>query len=199
MLFMSCKEKFEVQQIEEKLEYIKSEYEIPVYKNYMEVSEQIKNEIESDYQSYKNEAFADWELFHSDIFTYRNKVEDYSNSRYLNVFVTKYIFAGEGLEDEYIITFTYDKKLKKFVNIQDVTGKSIKEISDYVKKDFYSRYKDLTGYSKQVVEESIEANAVPEESKYAAFIAMKDKTVLYFAPEQIIPKGYGVQAVEIKR
>ena len=27
---------------------------------------------------------------------------------------------------------------------------------DYVKKDFYSRYKDLTGYSKQVVEESIE-------------------------------------------
>lgn len=199
LLFISCNETFEVQKCEENLEYINAYYEVPFYKNYPDVSEQIKNIIGKDYQNYKQEALEDWEHYHSDVFTYRNKIEDFSNSKYLNIFVTKYIFAGEGLEDEYIITFTYDKKLKKFVDIQDVTGRSVKEISDYVKLDLSSRYNDLKGYSKQVVESSIEENAIPDEKKYTTFIALKDKTVLYFAPEQILPKGYGVQTVEIKR
>lgn len=197
-LFFGCKDNFSVDEFHEEYEYLQASVKIPVYKNNEKFSTYIKDAVETDYQKYKAEALEEWEVYHSDVLTYRTEVQDYSNKDYLNVMIHKYIFAGISMEDEYIITYTYDKKLKKVVDVYEITGKTEEELKLICKNYFENKYDDLTGYPRSLVFNSIELNLAYKRNMFSSFIADKHNVEIYFGPSKLLPKGYGVQTLSIK-
>lgn len=197
LMLISCKETIIVNTQAIASESLIATVKIPEYEKYPEFSNYIKEEIEKDFQSYKEYAELDYP-YSGITSTYRTETEDFSNSKYLNCFIKKYIYAGENIEDEYFITFVYNKKNKKMETLENLTGKKLEEISNYCEKKLLSAQKWESDYARNVMTEDIKGGTRPIERNYSAFIAGRKVITIHFAPGQVLSKWYGPQKVTIR-
>lgn len=199
-LFTSCKNKERINISSEvnALPYLTYSIQIPDYTEYPEFSKTIRESLEKDFDKYKSFAKAEWEYDDSDIFTYRTIFEDYSNKDYLNVFIRKYIFCGPSMEDEFYITFCWDKKQKKIVSIEEVTGLTSTKLMDYCRQYVRTHLKDVEPRARDFVDSCVDQALNEDIKKYSNFVAKKKSVTIHFAPDGSAPKGYGPQTVEIK-
>lgn len=199
-LFTSCKnkEKIAISSEQDALPYLTYSIQIPEYTEYPELSKTIRENLEKDFNNYKKFAKAEWEYDDSDVFTYRTIFEDFSNKDYLNVFIKKYIFCGPSMEDEYYITFCWDKKQNKLVSIEEVTGMTSVQLMDYCRHYIKTHIEDVSAGAKDYVYDCIDSTLNENLNKYAHFTTTKNSVTIHFAPGDSAPKGYGPQTVEIK-
>ena len=199
-LFTSCKnkEKINISSEAEALPYLTYSIQIPEYTEYPVLSKTIRESLEKDFNNYKKFSKAEWEYDDSDVFTYRTIFEDYSNKDYLNVFIKKYIFCGPSMEDEYYITFCWDKKQKKLVSIEEVTGMTSTELMDLCRQYVKTHLEDVEKKARAYVDDCIDSALDENLKKYSNFVATKNSITIHFAPGDSAPKGYGPQTVEIK-
>lgn len=197
LCFCGCKTKYSVEKIKESEPGIQASLQIPVYEKYVGFSDYVKEELLKDYRKYKEYAIAEWDVFHQDTLTYRTEFKDMSNSKYINAFVSKYIPTGPTLEDEYILTFCYDKKNKQLVDINQITGMTIEELSSYCKKYLKRTVKETNEKYKEYLNEDIERNLILSKERYSCFSVQKDKVLVYFPSGEVVSKYYGVLCVEI--
>lgn len=193
---ISCKEKIIVNTQAVTSEAIIATVKIPEYERYPEFSAFIKEEIEKDFLDYKK--YAEMDYPYSGITsTYRTETEDFSNTKYLNCFIKKYIYAGENIEDEYFITFVLNKKTKQIETLENLSGKKIEEISKYCEKMLISDAKWESDYEYNVISDDIKTGTRPVQRNYRAFVASKKNITIYFAPGQVRSKWFGPQTVTI--
>ena len=199
-LFTSCKnkEKINVSSESDSLPYLTYSIQIPEYTEYPDFSKAVKESLEKDFSKYKDFAKAEWDYGSTDILTYRTLFEDYSNKDYLNVFIKKYIFCGPSMEDEYYITFCWDKKQKKLVSIEEVTGMTSTKLMDYCRQYVKTHLEDVDKKARAYVDDCVDSALDENLKKYSNFVAAKKSVTIHFAPGDSAPKGYGPQVVEIK-
>ena len=200
-LFISCssKEKIVLHSQKEEIPGLNYSYVIPEYSEYPEFSKLIEETLKKDFEKYKSFAQSELEWGNEDVFTYRTLFEDFSNKEYLNVFIKKYIYCGPSMEDEYFITFCWDKKQNKQVFIDDVTGMTELELMDYCRKYVKSHLEDVSKGAKAFVEDTIDRSLDEDIENYSHFVASKKQVIIHFATGDSVPKGYGPQTVEIIR
>ena len=155
-----------------------------------------EDEIEKDFENYKQYAEMDFP-FSNIASTYRTETEDLSNSKYLNCFIRKYIYAGENIEDEYFITFVYNKKTKQIETLENLTGKTLEEISKYCEKALLSEEKWKSEYERIVMTDDIKNGTRPVPRNYKAFVAGKKEITIHFSPGQVLSSWWGAQSVTI--
>ena len=153
--------------------------------NYPDLSSTIRKEIEKDFENYKEYAERDFP-YSGTTSTYRTETEDFSNSTYLNCFIKKYIYAGENIEDEYFITFVYNKKTKQIETLENLTGKSLEEISNYCERRLLSEEKWESEYERIVMTDDIKNGTRPVARNYKAFVAGKKDITIHFSPGQVL-------------
>lgn len=179
---------------------LKAELQIPVYKNYQDFSEFVNNQLSKDFEKYKNYALTEWEVYQDDTLTYRTVFKDLSTTRYINVFISKFIFCGPEMEDEYYISFSYDKKNKKILNIEEVTGMSTSELIVYCKTELKKKireFENIDKYTIRFLDSCLDLKFSSQ--KNFAFSVKNNKVNIFFAPGDILPKNYGSQCIEFKR
>ncbi len=193
---ISCKEKIIVNTQAIASESLIATIKIPKYERYPEFSNLIKEEIEKDFLEYKKYAEMDYP-YSGIISTYRTETEDFSNSKYLNCFIKKYIYAGENIENEYFITFVLNKKTKQIETLEKLSGKKLEEISKYCEKTLLSNAKWESEYEYNVMSDDIKNGTRPVQRNYRAFVAGKKDITIYFAPGQVLSSWFGPQTVTI--
>ena len=200
-LFTSCKnkEKINVSSDQDALPYLTYSIQIPEYTEYQEFSKTIRESLEKDFNEYKTFSKVEYEYDDSDIYTYRTLYEDFSNKDYLNVFIKKYIFCGPSMEDEYYITFCWDKKQNRLVSIEEVTGMTSVQLMDYCRHYIKTHIEDVSAGAKDYVYDCIDSSLNENLNKYAHFTTTKKSVTIHFAPGDSAPKGYGPQTVVIQR
>ncbi len=194
--FISCKEKIEINTEQLESEALVATVKIPEYVKYPDFSSTIREEIEKDFENYKKYAEMDFP-FSRITSTYRTEVADYSNSKYLNCFIRKYIYAGENIEDEYFITFVYNKKTKKIETLENLTGKTLEEISKYCEKALLAEEKWESEYEQIIMTDDIKNGTRPVPINYKAFVAGKKEITIHFSPGQVLSSWWGAQKVMI--
>ena len=199
-LFTSCKNKEDINitSEQETLPYLTYNVQIPKYSDYPEFSKNIRENLEKDFQKYKDFAKSEMECGSSDVLTYRTIFEDYSNKNYLNVFIKKYIFCGPSMEDEYYITFCWDKEQKKLLSIEEITGMTSVQLMDFCRQYVKAHLKDVEPKARDFVDSCVDLALDENLKKYSSFVASKKSVTIHFAPGDSAPKGYGPQTVEIK-
>ena len=199
-LFTSCKnkEKITISSELDALPYLTYSIQIPEYTEYPELSKIVKEGLEKDFIQYKDFASSEWENDNSIVFTYRTIFEDYSNKDYLNVFIKKYIYCGPSMEDEYFITYCWDKKQNRLVSIEELTGMTSVKLMDFCQHYIKTHLKYTDKNARNYVESHMNLVMNEDIKKYSHFVASKKSITLYFATGDSAPKGYGPQAVEIK-
>lgn len=195
-LLTSCKEIIIINTETIDSEALIATVKIPEYKSYPEFSDYIKKEIENDLQDYKKYAEMDFP-YSSITSTYRTEAEDFSNSKYLNCFIKKYIYAGENIEDEYFITFVFNKKTKEIETLENLTGKTLSELSKYCKDALMKKQEWESDYEYNVISEDIKNGTRPVQENYNAFIAGNKNITIHFSSGQVLSKWYGPQTVTI--
>ena len=197
---ISCnkRESISIHTKQENLPYLHYSLQIPEYTEYSKLSKIISETLLNDFEKYRDFAQLEWEYDPSDVYTYRTLFEDHSNKDYINVLIKKYIFCGPGIEDEYFITFCWDKKQNKLVTIEDVTGLTSMELMEYSRKYIKAHLKDVDPHSRDKINASIDALLDENLKKYTQFAASKKSATLYFATGDAAPKGFGPQEVIIK-
>lgn len=200
-LFMSCnrKEKVIVHYEDQEIPGLKYKLQIPEYTEYPELSKIVQEGLENDFTQYKDFATSEWENDNSYTFTYRTIAEDFSNKDYINVFIKKYIYCGPSMEDEYFITYSWDKKQKRLVSIEELTGMTSVKLMDYCQHYIKTHLKYTDKNSRNYVDSHMNLVMNEDIKKYSHFVATKKLITIYFAPGDSAPKGYGPQVVEIKR
>ena len=201
LLFAGCagKEKINISQQEEEIPGLKYSLQIPEYPDYPEFSKAINDALVKDFEKYKRFAVGEWESGAEDTLTYRTIAQDFSNKDYVNVFITKYIFRGINSEDEYYITFCWDKKQKKLVGIEDVTGMTDLELMEYCRNYVKTHLEDVEERARSYVDSCVDLALNEDIRRYSNFVAAKDSVIIHFASGDSAPIGYGPQTVEIKR
>lgn len=193
---ISCKETIIVNTQAIASESLIATVKIPEYERYPEFSTFIREEIEKDFLDYKK--YAEMDYPYSGITsTYRTETEDYSNSKYLNCFIKKYIYAGENIEDEYFITFVLNKKTKQIETLENLSGRKLDEISKYCEKKLMANQKWESDYEYNVISDDIKNGTLPIQRNYSAFVAGKKEITIHFAPGQVLSKWFGPQSVTI--
>mgnify|MGYP003299285143 CR=1 FL=1 len=197
----SCNSDFDIIYSNINIPGLDASLQIPVYNKYNEFSEYVNNQLTKDFEKYKGYALTEWELYQEDTLTYRTVFKDLSTARYINVFISKFIYCGPEMEDEYYITFSYDKKNKKILDITDCTKMDTETLSlcckDKLKKNITKIVRD-----KEYVEflnSCVESKLTTQIKNYSAFSIQNKKVKIYFAPGDIFPKKYGGQIVEFKQ
>ncbi|MBO4857059.1 MAG: hypothetical protein J5527_00920 [Treponema sp.] len=193
---ISCKEEIVINEEQITSEALVATVKIPEYVKHPDFSSTIKEEIEKDFENYKE--YAEMDFPYSNITsTYRTETEDFSNSKYLNCFVKKYIYAGENIEDEYFITFVYNKKTKKIETLENLTGKSLEEIGKYCERALLAEAKWESEYEKNVMTDDIKNGTRPVPRNYKAFVAGKKEITIHFSSGQVLSNWWGPQKVTI--
>ena len=197
-IFASCKENYSLINKDLSTEQIQAKIVLPEYKKYPELNKAISDFIDEDFSQYKSQCESFWESGSHYPYSYRTEFQDKSNSYYINAFVTKFIFAGISLEDEYFFTFVYNKKTKKLETLESVTGKSLSEIGKICAKDIKIQVFNETGEKTiPFVDDWIETGTAPREMNYASWTADKDKVTIYFPTGQVLSNYFGSRKVEI--
>ena len=194
---ISCKEKLLINTETTASNALIATVKTPEYERYPEFSAYIREEINKDFEKYKQYAEMDYP-FSKITSTYRTEVEDLSNSKYLNCFIKKYIYAGENIEDEYFITFVFNKKTNQIETLENLSGKKLEEISKYCEKTLLANQKWESDYEYNVMSEDIKNGTRPVQRNYRAFIAGKKDITIHFAPGQVLSSWFGPQSVTIK-
>ena len=200
-LFSCCKnkEKIVIHTTEEEIDGLKYSIQIPEYTEYPELSEIVKKAVQKDFDSYKVYAVKEWEAAPIDPFTYRTVAEDLSNKKYVNVFIRKYIYCGKNLEDEYYLTFCWDKKRKKRLSIYEATDMSELELSEYCRSSIKKQLEPIVGKDKAYVFDGIDSYLKEDYKLYSNFVLTDDTVTIYFGNGSVTTKGLGAQTVVIKR
>lgn len=204
LLFIGCKNNFNVTTVEFQSDDYKISLELPEYKSNSVFSNYINACLTKDMEAYK--AFAEEENkynrtagFDTELFTYRTSVQDFSNSQYLNVLVRKYIYSGPNMEDEYLLSFNYDKKSKKIISIFDVYNESENKLKNTCIDMLKNQHTGLSDYDKTIIYDCIDLSFNIKRNLFESFILDKNNITIFFAPDLVVPKGYGEQKVVIRR
>ena len=102
------------------------------------------------------------------------------------------------MEDEYYITFCWDKKQNRLVSIEEVTGMTSVQLMDYCRQYVKTHLEDVEKKARTYVDDCIDSALNENLKKYSNFVASKKSVTIHFAPGDSAPKGYGPQSVEIK-
>lgn len=201
LLFSSCnkKENISINLEQENLPYLQYSLQLPEYPDYPDLSEKINTMLRTDFENYKDFAQLEWEYDPSDIYTYRTLFEDHSNKDYINILIRKFIYCGPGMEDDYFITFCWDKRLNKLVTIEEVTGFTSIELMEYCRKYVKSNLKDVEPQSRNYVDSYIDHELNENLNNYSHFTTSKKTVTIYFASGNSAPKGFGPQEIILKK
>ena len=195
--FTGCKTKYTLEKVDFNEPGLSASYVFPEYKEYPEFTRYIDKQMSADYESYKKSAERSWKFSQKTTLTYRTEFEDRSNSRFVNAYFRKYLYSGPDKASEYIITFCYDKKFKKIANVTELSGMTLKEISDYCRKDIKANLKYNDAKSKDFVDYFIDEGTVPELKRFQNITADKKKLTIHFSANATAPEVYGVITVKI--
>lgn len=201
IIFSSCKnkEKIIIQNQSGSIPGLNYDLNIPEYPEYEELSKKVADFFQKDFERYKDFATVEWEASQEDTFSYRTVALDYSDKDYVNVFVKKYLYCGPGIEDEYYLTFCWDKKAKKLLTVSEVTGMNEFELCELCRKEVKNNLKKSDLGANEMSYMWVDSSIYENPSVFSSFTVTKTAVTIYFAPGSAAPKGYGMQTVVIPR
>lgn len=176
--------------------------QVPLLPDYPELENQIKQAVNKDFENYRKYAQMEYSFNEESVHTYRTELETKETGRYLNLIIRKYLYAGPEVEDEYFITFTYDKRQKRTVTLPELTKKTLQEISNLCYDSFVIRIEDFEKLSKgnqKYVLDEIKKGTSPQLENFSSFAVDGKYIYLYFSSGSVLSNYYGSQIIRIKR
>lgn len=124
---------------------------------------------------------------------YDKKFKVTGDKNYVSVLYTVVDYSGGAHPNTYYETYCYDKKNKMFATLEEVTGKSEKELTKICREQIIKKiYKDSS-------EDEIEMWLSDLAFYIYNFTVEKGKVTIYFAPYEVAAYAEGTITVEIKR
>lgn len=195
-------------EIQEEEDFLSTRITYPKFATIPELSRNIKNIVESNWNDFKVHAEDKWNsnknLNSSSFYPpYEYFVDcdvSYSGD-IVSVYISTYIFDGGAHGNTNISTINYDRMGGKYLNVSEVSGYSYEELSDICRKSLYKNLIEKDKYelqqeSVEILGEMIEEGTGPYAGNFQNFVADGNKVIIYFEPAVVAPYSYGVQRVE---
>lgn len=204
--------KYEIKTIEEKLDYLDTKIKYPQFKDEPELNRRIENSIISNWKSFKSYSKTEW----NDIVALNNRgtsklppfeylvtFEVSGNRNIISLLINTYVFNGGAHGNTSLITFNYDTSSSKYIDIQQASGMTYKDISSEVRAKLYKKLieDDKSGMppkEKDSIREMINTGAFPQAGNFEIFTVDGNKIFVFFEPYSVAPYSYGIQKVQVK-
>ena len=208
-VFLSCKNSYEIKKYKENTEGFTSSISIPQFKHFLTLNELIKNDVIKTKDDFRdNWALPTWQIMNE-----KNKVngqEDQvpslfynadslvvTDKKYLSVYVKAFFDVGN-LVQKQAFSYVWDKDENKTVDIEEVTGLSLEEISEKCREDLKLKFSNLPELERRNVYDYIEYATMPEKKKFTYFAVKNRLVTVYYLSGKAAPEAYGSQIAEFE-
>lgn len=182
-------------------DYLESEISYPVFKDFPDLNNRIKNLVVNPYQAFSKTAKTEWTEINKlnsknngsirlPPFEYNVTSEVFETPDYISVLISEWVFNGGAHGNTVLISVNYDVTNRKYVNISEVTGLNYNQISGACRSDLRKKLE---------VKEFINDGTEPNPGNFEIFV-VKDGNIVtvYFEPYSVAPYYLGVQKVDIQ-
>lgn len=198
-------------EISENLDYLKTNIKYPEFEKLPELNKRIANTVNSNWKNFKSYSKTEW----NDIVALNNRgssklpsfeylvtYEVTGNRNIISVLLNTYIFSGGAHGNTNLVSFTYDKKAGKFIDILQATSMSYNEISSICRNTLYKKLidnkKKMPLAEEDSLREMINTGAFPQAGNFEIFTVDGNKVYAWFEPYSVAPYSYGVQKIQVK-
>ena len=198
-------------EISENLDYLKTNIMYPEFEKLPELNKRIANTVNSNWKNFKSYSKTEW----NDIVALNNRgssklpsfeylvtYEVTGNRNIISVLLNTYIFSGGAHGNTNLVSFTYDKKAGKFIDILQATSMSYNEISSICRNTLYKKLidnkKKMPPAEEDSLREMINTGAFPQAGNFEIFTVDGNKVYAWFEPYSVAPYSYGVQKIQVK-
>ncbi|MCR5401733.1 MAG: hypothetical protein K6E78_09095 [Treponema sp.] len=208
-IFLSCKNSYEIRNYKENTQGFTSSISIPEFKHFLTLNELIKNDVLNTKNDFRdNWAIPTWQIMNekkeaqgqeneiSSLF-YNADSLVVTDKKYLSVFVKAFFDVGNIVQKQ-AFSYVWDKDKNKRVNIEEVTGLTLEEISEKCREDLKLKFSNLPDLERRNVYDYIEYATMPEEKKFSYFSVKNRIITVYYLSGKAAPEAYGQQIAEFE-
>lgn len=198
-------------EITENQNYLSTNIKYPEFEKLPDLNKRISNTVNSNWKNFKSYSKSEWDEIVAlnnrgsaklPSFEYLVTYEVTGNKDIISVLLNTYIFSGGAHGNTNLVTFTYDTKTGKFINILDATSMSYNEISSVTRNTLYKKLidnnKKMAPAEEDSLREMINTGAFPQAGNFELFTVDGSKVFAWFEPYSVAPYSYGIQKIQVK-
>ena len=199
-------------EINENLDYLTTRIKYPEFAKLSDLNKKIANTVKSNLKNFKSYSKNEWNEIVSlnnrgnsklPSFEYLVTYEVSGNRNIVSVIINTYIFNGGAHGNTSLVSFNYDTKSKKYIDITQASAMSYNEISSVSRQNLYKKLisnnkKSITPSEEDSIREMINTGAFPQAGNFEIFSVSGNKVFVWFEPYSVAPYSYGIQKIQIK-
>ena len=198
-------------EINENQDYLTTKIKYPEFDKLPDLNKRIANTVNSNWKNFKSYSKTEWNEIVSlnnrgnsklPSFEYLVTYEVTGNRNIISVIINTYIFSGGAHGNTSLVSFNYDTKNKKYLDIIQATSMSYNEISSICRESLYKKLinnkKSLPPAEEDSLRAMINTGAFPQAGNFEIFTVAGNKIFVWFEPYSVAPYSYGIQKIQIK-
>ena len=196
-------------EITENQDYLKTNIKYPEFEKLPDLTKRIANTVKSNLKNFKSYSKSEWNEIAAlngrgssklSPFEYLVTYEVSGNRNTVSVLLNTYIFSGGAHGNTSLVSYTYDIKSGKYINIIQASSMSYNELSSVCRNELYKKILNnkLPPAEYDSIRAMINTGAFPQAGNFEIFTVSGNKVFVYFEPYTVAPYSYGIQKIQVK-